>query len=265
MKKINDLLINDLMNLNGYNGNYYSVNTGINSLIYITNNEILKSPAFRILYENHKNFYINIDILAKTIIDYDSLGFASAKRTTRVMIEGFIDLFNLLRDSDYLMVMKKSYKEKFVFDEEAIYKEFMYNNNLDNEYVSFKTKKIIAKRGGLDNIQICSEKSFSEILEEFYLKYSNFSHANIFVKNEDYLGEIDAKKLILLNIYLIWFTFRELSEYVSINIEDEYKKNHNDFMCKLLELVNKILTDIDTTTIFQNIQLIPDISFNKFF
>ena len=221
MKMINSNLISSLYNIS--TGHYYSVHNAIVQLMVSTKNELKVEPLYKLFYLINECFTMNLDLLSKTYIDYDILGFAGVKRNTRVAIEAYIDLYNLVVNNDYLMVMKKYNRIDFEnTNEQEIYDNYMETNRFNNEYVSKKTKIDIAKKNGMN-------AKFADYLSEIYDNYSDYSHPNIFViKNYEYVSkeELDNKELIKLNINLLYDSLKTLSQWTCNKYEYLFEYHH---------------------------------------
>ncbi|HJB45443.1 MAG TPA: hypothetical protein H9713_01865 [Candidatus Mediterraneibacter surreyensis] len=82
------------------------------------NQDILNTKEYLLFYYIKENFVSNFYSLYNTDIDLDCFGFSVIQRNTRHSIESYLDLINLVSDSDYLTVMqycahKGKYDEKY--------------------------------------------------------------------------------------------------------------------------------------------------------
>lgn len=238
------------------------IDIAISQAIEITNKDLLNKPEYGLFYLIRENYQINIDLLNKTNIEYDSFGFAGGKRNTRVSIEALLDLYNLKENYKYITVMKKHCNEEMDQNENQEYNKIMKSYNFDNGYVSFKTKNDIASINGL-NDEFNTEDKFTEYLKKYYEKYSDYAHPNIFIINND-IGykERECKDLIILNLQMMGIALKYISyiiclEYEKDNKNKKYLERHKKDVEAIRSSINSIINTIsnDNTRIFEYVNI----------
>ena len=87
----------------------YNILTYIESsmrLILVNNQTILATKEYWLYYYIREDFVANFYALYNTDIDLDCFGFTVVQRNTRHAIEAYLDLVNLVADSEYLTVLE---------------------------------------------------------------------------------------------------------------------------------------------------------------
>ena len=173
----------------------YNILTYIESsmrLILVNNQTILATKEYWLYYYIREDFVANFYALYNTDIDLDCFGFTVVQRNTRHAIEAYLDLVNLVADSEYLTVLeycanKGRYNDK-------------YHSYIHGKLCGVPVKYKIATQ--------MYNQSFPVSLKQIAADNNNYIHPNVFV---DIISASDYNRKAsilrnLLNTNLFVFT-----------------------------------------------------------
>lgn len=197
----------------------------INELIEYTKGELVRDDKYKLFYMIQENFKMNLYSFESTILENDYFGFMTAKRNTRSSIETYLDLYNWIKDSRYIEVMRYNSKDEEELKNNSEEEIDLNNDNfikLIDEYRIGRYQNVLKYR-----IDMADKRRISMILGqgEYALKkfksltaeYNKYVHPNIFIGSNKSEGSL--KELIIVNIEIYASSYRSLSKY--INSEDE--------------------------------------------
>lgn len=237
MTRVNPTYLNELSNLNNL----------INNILYELdktysnpNYNFWYEPVSGLFYLIRDNFLSNVNSFNNTVFENDLFGFCGIKKNIRCNIEAYIDIFNLTYDKSinvgyinllkfqHYKYLKKSFNNKLLSNDEfnhqvttlnfneQDYYDFISNyidqfkpiRNFNKNLVSFSiTKCTIAQCNGLYESNV-------EKYKNFFNKFSNFSHPNIFVDITNISHRIiECRELLLLDLELLRYSLICLIDY----------------------------------------------------
>ncbi|AWK52759.1 hypothetical protein DIC82_17945 [Clostridium beijerinckii] len=244
MKKIDMSLISELWCLDGRNGYCNSVQYISNKLIGSYGQNIFEEVQYSLFYTIVEKFQVNIMTLSQIIEGY-VFGYSQLKVNIRSSIEAFLDLINITRDDAYFQVIKVGCGIDLTLEERQIYSAFMSKHGLNDAFISFETKNIIAKRNGILNY-------FHEDLKELYKEYSEAAHSGIFGRTVEKNNEFETKKMITINLRILKYAIIELTKYYSnkLNPQSEFVLENQYIISKFNSEIDQVLNCLAINPVF---------------
>jgi hypothetical protein len=204
-RRINMLSVNNGLfdTRNIYNFVDASINILVNSIPTLTT-----TKEYWLFYYIKDDFFANWKSLYNANIDQDFLGFPLIKKNTRHAIESFLDLYNLCKDEEYIIVLEYCAKKNNNAGK--------YSSHLFNGQFSIQSKCNIAKTYGGD----------FQYLLNISRDSNDYVHPNVFV-DVILLNERDKKEEILTNLLNINFYLLVSSYELILN---KYNNNNQPFL-----------------------------------
>lgn len=244
MSFISKKIINDMKKLDAL------VFDGVNRLIEYTKNRILQNEKYRLFYMIQEIYRTNIFSFEINIIEYDFGRFAMAKRNTRTAIELYLDLYNLIKDAQYIEVIK--YNCEKIDENNGVFQNFIdkykigkFKNEDTNNIWKTKHKIDMFDKRKLA-LALGQHQQAIDTMKILTKDYNHYVHTNIF---DDFIidKETDIKRLLSININLYNGAYQSLIKEIMSNLDNNTER-YNSY---LMEYTESLLDEIDNMTIIE--------------
>lgn len=192
-------------------------------LVLLNNQSIATTKEYWLYYYVKEDFVANFYALYNTDIDLDCFGFTVVQRNTRHAIEAYLDLANLVNDSDYMTVLEYC----------------AHKGRYNNKYHSYI-------RGNLCGVSVkykiatqMYKQSLPVSLKQIAADNNNYIHPNVFVdviSPNDYDQKASIlRSLLSANLYVFTEAYKLMLQkfnngffpLLGCNICNSYPKNCN--------------------------------------